>query len=80
MRLLHKDSTIALRLFHPGFEVFRERLQAILNTSCGILLEDVIDDDSLCAYYRNGDSPEFVAETITGTGLDNDEDGFADAV
>jgi len=80
MRLLHKNPAISLRLITSGFQVFKERLQAILNTSCGLLLEDVIDDDSLCIYYRNGDSPEFVAATITGPCFDSDEDDYADAV
>ncbi len=80
MRFIHKNPAISLRLIHSGFQVFKERLQAILNTSSGLQLEDVIDDDCLCIYYRNGDSPEFVAAAITGPCSDSDDDEYADAV
>lgn len=80
MKLLHKTSTISFYLIHTGFQTFKNRIREILNLTSKVNLEDVIDDTSLGVYYRNGDSPEFVAASIIGPIIDMDDDELADAV
>lgn len=74
MKLLHKTSAISFYLIHTGFQSFKSRLREILSTTSNATLEDYVDDDTLCAYYRNGDSPEFVAAAIIGPYGDADEE------
>ncbi len=78
MKLLHKTSTLSFYLIHTGFQTFKSRLREILNATSGVNLEDVLDDDRLSVYYRNGDSPEFVAAAIIGPCVDMDDEDFAD--
>lgn len=74
MKLLHKTSTLSFYRIHTGFLTFKNRIKEILNATSKINLEDLIDDDSLCAFYRNGDSADFVAATIIGPSFDLDDD------
>ena len=72
MKLLHKSSAIPFYLIHTGFQAFKSRLREILSATSGLTLEDYIDDESLCTYYRNGDSPEYIAAAIIGPDMDID--------
>ena len=79
MNLLHKTSAISFSLLHSGFLTFKNRVRAILSATSGTNLEDYMDDDQLCCFYRNGDSPEFVAATVIGPYCDGEDEDFADA-
>ena len=72
MKLLHKTSAIPFYLIHTGFQAFKCRLREILSATSGLTLEDYIDDESLGTYYRNGDSPEYIAAAIIGPDMDID--------
>ena len=72
MYLLHKTSATPSHLIHTGFQAFKCRLREILSATSGLTLEDYIDDESLCTYYRNGDSPEYIAAAIIGPDMDID--------
>lgn len=78
MRLIHKTSAISFRLFHTGFQTFKDRIREELSTVSRFTLDSVIDDASLYSYYRSGESAEFVAASIAGTSFDFDDE-YADA-
>lgn len=67
MKLLHKTSAISFYMIHSGFHAFKSRISEELSSTCGINLEDVMDDDDLYSFYRNGDSADFVAAAIGGS-------------
>lgn len=64
MKLLHKTSVLSYYLLRSGFQLFKSRVKEELSATSGANLDDIIDDDDLHTYYRNGDSPEFVAATV----------------
>ncbi|MCF0224465.1 MAG: hypothetical protein HUK20_09355 [Fibrobacter sp.] len=64
MKLLHRTSALPFCIIHTGFMVFKDRIREILGATSGDNLEDMMDDDALHAYYRNGESAEFVAASI----------------
>lgn len=66
MKLLHKTSAISFYMIHSGFLTFKNRISEELSSTCGINLEDVVNDDDLYSFYRNGDSAEYVAAAIGG--------------
>lgn len=80
MKLLHKTSAISFYLIHTGYETFKNRIREILNATSQLNLEDFVDDDCLCLYYRNGDSPEYVAATIIGPDIECDDDDYVDII
>ena len=74
MNLFHKTSAITFSILHPGFQVFKDRIREELSTTSGILLDDIMDDDSLYKIYRDGESAEFVVASINGPmEFDDDE-------
>ena len=86
MKLLHKTSAIPFYLVHSGFQSFKCRLREILCATSGLTLEDYVDDETLGVYYRNGDSPEYIAAAIIGPDMEIDStqeqdhyDSIADA-
>jgi len=64
MKLFHKTSALSFYLIHSGFKAFKTRVKEELAVAGGGNLDDFIDDDSLHAYYRNGDSPDYVAAAL----------------
>ena len=72
IRLLCRGNSYTFYLIHTGFQAFKSRLREILSATSGLTLEDYIDDESLCMYYRNGDSPEYIAAAIIGPDMDFD--------
>ncbi|MBO7413595.1 MAG: hypothetical protein J6U20_08040 [Fibrobacter sp.] len=71
MNLLHKTSAISFYKIHSGFVAFKRRIREELGaTASEVNLEDVMNDDDLYSFYRNGDSPDFVAATIGGSMVD----------
>jgi hypothetical protein len=78
MKLLHKTSAIHFYLLHTGFLSFKRRLSEILSATSGLTLEDYIDDESLCTFYRNGDSPEYIAAAIIGPDMEFDSASDSD--
>ncbi|MCQ2096923.1 MAG: hypothetical protein MJY87_03145 [Fibrobacter sp.] len=64
MKLLHKTSALSFYMIHTGFMAFKARIREILNATSDTNLEDMVDDDALHAFYRSGESPEFVAATL----------------
>ena len=59
MRLIHKTSAISFRLFHTGFQTFKDRIREELSTVSRFTLDSVIDDASLYSYYRSGNKLRF---------------------
>jgi len=72
MKLLHKTSALSFYLIHSGFKAFKNRVKEELAASGGGNLDDFIDDDSLHAFYRNGESPDYVAASLWNPVLDED--------
>ena len=58
MKLFHKTSALSFYMIHSGFLAFKTRVKEELDAAGGGNLDDLLDDDSLHAYYRNGDSPD----------------------
>ena len=67
MKLFHKTSALSFYMIHSGFKAFKVRVKEELDSMGGGNLDDFIDDDSLHAYYRNGDSPAYVAAALCPT-------------
>ncbi|MBR4558154.1 MAG: hypothetical protein IKO21_01075 [Fibrobacter sp.] len=67
MKLFHKTSALSFYLIHSGFMAFKTRVKEELDSMGGDNLDDLLDDDSLHAYYRNGDSPSYVAASLCPT-------------
>ena len=72
MKLFHKTSALSFYMIHSGFKVFKARVKEELDSMGGGNLDDFIDDDSLHAYYRNGDSPDFVASSLWNPALEEE--------
>lgn len=72
MRLFHKTSALSFYLIHSGFKAFKDRVKEELAASGGGNLDDFLDDASLHTYYRNGDSPDYVAATLWNPVLEED--------
>ncbi|MCQ2064168.1 MAG: hypothetical protein MJY99_12615 [Fibrobacter sp.] len=66
MKFFHKTSALSIYKISSGFQSFKTRIREILSATSHATLEDFLDDDSLYAYYRNGESAEFVAASISG--------------
>lgn len=67
MKLLRKTSAISFYKIHTGFQAFKNRIREELNsTSSGVNLDDVLNDDDLYSFYRNGESADFVAASLGG--------------
>lgn len=67
MKLFHKTSALSFYMIHSGFRAFKARVKEELDAAGGGNLDDLLDDDSLHAYYRNGDSPDYVAASLCPT-------------
>ena len=67
MKLFHKTSALSFYLIHSGFMAFKTRVKEELDSMGGDNLDDLLDDDSLHVYYRNGDSPAYVAASLCPT-------------
>lgn len=72
MRFFHKTSALSFYMIHSGFKAFKDRIKEELAATGGGNLEDLLDDESLHAYYRNGDSPDFVAATLWNPALEEE--------
>ncbi|WP_298768284.1 hypothetical protein [uncultured Fibrobacter sp.] len=72
MRFFHKTSALSFYLIHSGFKAFKDRVKEELAATGGGNLDDLMDDDSLHAYYRNGDSPDYVAATLWNPVMEED--------
>lgn len=72
MRFFHKTSALSFYLIHSGFKAFKTRVKEELDSTCGMNLDDFIDDESLRHHYRNGDSPDFVAASLWDPMLEED--------
>lgn len=64
MKLFHKTSALSFYMIHTGFMNFKARIKEELNATSGENLDDILDDDALQVFYRNGESPDFVAASI----------------
>lgn len=71
MRLLRKTPAIPFHLLKSGFQAFKARVKEELDTSGSVNLDDVIDDEDLRTFYRNGDSAAFVAAALCPAGFDD---------
>lgn len=60
-----------MKLTLSGFQLYKARIREVLDATSGVNLDDFLDDDSLRAYYRNGDSAEFVAAALCTPGLED---------
>lgn len=68
MKLLHKTSAISFYRIHTGFQAFKNRIREELSSrTSGVNLDDVLNDDDLYSFYRNGDSADFVAASLGGS-------------
>ena len=67
MNLLHKTSAISFYKIHSGFIAFKNRIREVLGATSEINLDDVMNDDDLYSFYRNGESADFVAAAIGGS-------------
>lgn len=74
MKLFHKTSVLSIHKIQSGYQSFRARVRYILSTTGNATLEDFLDEDSLYAYYRNGESAEYVAEAINGPYMEFEND------
>lgn len=72
MKLFHKTSALSFYMIHSGFKAFKARVKEELDAAGGANLDDIIDDDSLHSYYRNGDSAAFVAASLCNPMLEED--------
>lgn len=70
MNLLHKTSAISFYKIHSGFVAFKSRIREVLGATSEINLDDVMNDDDLYSFYRNGESADFVAAAIGGSVAD----------
>lgn len=61
-----------MRLFLSGFQLFKARVKEVLDATSGVNLDDFLDDDHLHAFYRNGDSAEFVAAALWNPAVEED--------
>lgn len=71
MKLLRKTSAISFYLLKSGFQAFKARVKEELDSFGSINLDDVIDDEGLRAFYRNGESPAFVAAALCPAGYED---------
>lgn len=71
MKLFHKTSALSFYMIHSGFKAFKTRVKEELDAAGGGNLDDLLDDDSLHTFYRNGDSAAFVAASLC-PGLEED--------
>ncbi len=60
------SQTTETQLLPTGFSAFKKRLREELIVRFGINLDDYANDFDLMRFYREGESPEFVAD-IFGT-------------
>ena len=67
MNLLHKTSAISFYKIQSGFVAFKSRIREVLGATSEINLDDVMNDDDLYSFYRNGESADFVAAAIGGS-------------
>ena len=72
MKLFHKTSALSFYMIHSGFMAFKARVKEELDATGGGNLDDLLDDDSLHAYYRNGDSPDYVAASLWNPALEEE--------
>ena len=72
MKFFHKTSALSFYMIHSGFKAFKTRVKEELDSMGGGNLDDYIDDDSLHAYYRNGDSAAFVAASLWNPSMEED--------
>jgi len=71
MKLFRKTSALSFYLLTSGFQSFKARVKEELDSSSGVNLDDVIDDEDLRVFYRNGESPAFVAAALCPVGFDD---------
>lgn len=67
MKIFHKTSAISFSLLHSGFQAFKKRVCEIVCATSLVNIDDYMDDDQLCSFYRSGESPEYVAAMVTGS-------------
>lgn len=72
MKIFQKTPALSFYLLHTGFSSFKARIKEVLDAQGNANLEDFIDDDSLRSYYRNGESPEFVAASLWNPAFNED--------
>ncbi|MCF0223155.1 MAG: hypothetical protein HUK20_02705 [Fibrobacter sp.] len=61
-----------MKLLLSGYQLFKTRVKEVLDATADVNLDDVLDDEHLHAYYRNGDSAEFVAASLWNPALEED--------
>ena len=44
-----------MKLLLSGYQLFKTRVKEVLDATADVNLDDVLDDEHLHAYYRNGD-------------------------
>ncbi|MCQ2102224.1 MAG: hypothetical protein MJY98_03245 [Fibrobacter sp.] len=71
MKLFRKPSALSFYLLKSGFQAFKARVKEELDATGSVNLDDVIDDEGLRTFYRNGDSPAFVVAALCPAGYDD---------
>ena len=72
MKLFHRTSALSFYMIHSGFKAFKMRVKEELDSMGGGNLDDLLDDDRLHAFYRNGDSPDYVAASLCPPAFEED--------